>query len=182
MTVSYLKRLLIIPVIGLGGVCLANDHLPIFPKEDFLTVDPLLKEGDELFSANLNERAIAVYQKVLGLAADLQTIMLTKFHLALTYISQNAHTQAIPLLQENVAIPPKELSEALETIRRNSLYLLALAFQHIHDYTASKTALTTYLSLSTPPALTFEDEARFELGLAAFHEHDDKHAEILFTT
>lgn len=174
MPIFRFHHLYLLPLICCSAA-MAQTSTINFPKEDFESTDSGLREADMLFEAGLIERSIDAYQKLLSAATEPQTLMQTRFHLALAYVSQHDYSKAITLLQENINLAPDDLSKSLEEVRRNSLFLAAMAYKESKQFDKAKEAFSQYSYMPQPPALAFYDEARFEIGLIEFQL--DRYAE-----
>lgn len=145
-----------------------------FSKESFSQNNVRLIAADELLAAGLLERAIDAYRQLLNeqlsdknLTAPqdsihLQTVMQSRFHLAQAYFSLEKYEKALPLLQDNVNKAVK-LTPGLESLRQNSLYLLALVYKHTKQPEEALTMLRQYVA-EDKIVQPLRKEAQFEMA------------------
>lgn len=134
--------------------------------------DERLETAEEMIEAGLHNRAILLYQEILQdeLAAGqvkpvyLQMALQTRFLLAQALIASERYQEALSFLEENIntALP---LSNELEEVRKNSIYLLALAYKNMQQYDLAKNTLRKYLNFEGPHPLPLREEAHFQIGL-----------------
>lgn len=146
-----------------------------------------LEEGDRLFEAGLTSQAVGSYKQVIdSLEAanpfdehSAQLLLQARFNLSQILMSDDKAGAAADLLRSNVETTLAPSSPA-ETVRRRSLFNLALAQKRLKDYPKAKESLAAYLRL--PPPLPESEVATFESGLVDYLMGNNPSAKNIFET
>ncbi|MBA3815015.1 MAG: tetratricopeptide repeat protein [Parachlamydiaceae bacterium] len=173
-------------------VCIGNESPCLhFPKVSFPKNDARLLTADDFFSADLFEHAIDLYQQILAdvtrvqslsegqTEATLQTAMQSRFHLAQVYFHTGNYQDAISLLHYNIN-QPKQLSPQLETLRQNSIYLLAISFKQTGKLDEALAMMERYAFGEHAAVQPLQKEAQFEMALLHLLKGDNEKATSQF--
>lgn len=132
-------------------------------------IPPAEKKADHFFKATLFEESIPLYEEALStLSVKTEGQARVRLHLAQAYFFSGQYAK-IPDTLSKIDATSIDSSSQIHQFNTEAIYLLAQTYQKIKQYDLAVTTLKQYLSLEDQTPLIYKEEAKFELGLAYFH-------------